>query len=538
MTGLRLAFGLALCGQLLVLLGIFGLLHAPVLIWSAAAAAAAWAYCLRKRQPRLPHAKTLAWSAAALFPFILLALFPPIAFDETLYHLPFVQALARAGRIEFFEHLRFPAFPLLHELLCLPVFLAFGDVATHFVALAEIVVLAVLLAQSSEQKTTGILAAALALGHPIVVQLATVNHVEAALMLFVAAGFVCLDRIDDSPGAAAAAGFFLGTACCVKYLGGFFAVAGLAFLLIFSQEKKRAVWMYLGALAIATLPMYGQLVRLAHNPLFPFATSIFGSSPWALAPHPSTDVTAGERAINALRLFWDITFARERVNQQPPYSPLFAVAFAIVLFSVRRNRRNAFLAAMCVVYIAIITFLPQDSRYLTPLLPLAAIAAAREIAPLLRTRAMAIAAVLLAIAPAYAYAAYRLAKQGIPPITIEHRDAWLAQRVPEYRALQHRRGGITYLCGAEQLQSFASGLRGDFNGPSSWPRIFRSRDAVDLAERLREIRARELLVSRAQCPPDWQALPREPEFRLLYEDSGALLWGVISSTAPTPDNAR
>ena len=118
----------------------------------------------------------------ATIPFALLALFPPIAIDETLYHLPFVQALARSGSIEFLGHLRFPAFPQLHELLCVPVFLAFGDTATHFVSLAEAIVLAVVLLDSPHgDRRAGILAAALCLGHPIIVQLATVNHVELAL---------------------------------------------------------------------------------------------------------------------------------------------------------------------------------------------------------------------------------------------------------------------------------------------------------------------------------------------------------------------
>jgi len=61
----------------------------------------------------------------------------PIAFDETLYHLPFVQAMSRSGALHFWADLRFPAFPQLHESLCVPAFLLVGDTATHLVALRQ-----------------------------------------------------------------------------------------------------------------------------------------------------------------------------------------------------------------------------------------------------------------------------------------------------------------------------------------------------------------------------------------------------------------
>src|SRR5215212_5165681 len=87
----------------------------------------------------------IALCALLLLPLIALALYPPIAFDETLYHLPFVQGIARDGAIRWHSDLRFPVFPILHELLCVPAFLLGGGIATHFVALIELILLAVLL---------------------------------------------------------------------------------------------------------------------------------------------------------------------------------------------------------------------------------------------------------------------------------------------------------------------------------------------------------------------------------------------------------
>src|SRR5947207_297210 len=97
------------------------------------------------------------------------------------------------------------------------------------------------------------------------------------------------------------------------------------------------------------LPMYARITALSGNPFFPF----LGSSSWHFAPPANT-----ASVTRALRLFWDITFARDLVNQQPPFTPLFAVAMLITIIAARKDRRAAFLAALCAVYIAIfITFM-------------------------------------------------------------------------------------------------------------------------------------------------------------------------------------
>ena len=424
-------------------------------------------------------------------------------------------------------------------------FLAFGDTATHFVTLAEAIVLAMLMLDSSRgDRRAGILAAALCLGHPIIVQLATVNHVELALTLFVAAGAVCLDRTrdpDNAPRYAAAAGFFLGIACCVKYLGGYFAAAGFAYLLLFGPARKRTVPVFLCALAIAVLPTYGKILQLTGNPVHPFLHSVFGTTAWEMPGPPVMSPT--ERVVGGVRLFWDVTFDRDRVNQQPPYSPLFALAFAIMLATAVRNRRAAFVAAVCIGYIAIFRFLPQDSRYLVPLFPLVSIVAARVIASRLqaqaRANAIAAALSLFAFAPAVAYAGYRLEKQGRPPATDVQREAYYERRVPEYRAFQKRGAGPVYQCGAEHLQAFGHTLLGDLNGLTPSHKILgESRDAAELARTLKRIGARDLLISRAHCPTPWQSLPREPWFRLIYEDDRALLWRVTAWPPPTVDSAR
>ncbi len=414
-----------------------------------------------------------------------LALYPPVAFDETCYHLPFIEAIAKSGALEFRTDFRFPMFPLFHELLCVPAFLIGGAVATHLVALAETALLiALLLTWPKEEKGTRLLAAAIVIGNPILIQLGTVTYVDVALALFIAAGFYCLD--DER---FLAAGFLLGTAASVKFLGLFFVVAGLF-------AARRSLARYALGAGIGILPMYGVLFALTGDPLFPYLKS----SIWVLPPVPRP---ASEKLIGAARLLWDITFARARVNWQPPYSPLFAIAILLVVF----RWGGVHLRLMTLVYLALFTFLPQDSRYLIPLLPLVSLAAARHWQ---RWRAPL---AVLSIAIAVGYTGFRLARQGMP------NDDYARSRIPELRALEQRGDGRIYQCGAEQLKYFGGrDLVGEHAGPWAYSRM----EGQDL----NALGFRYLLVSKRACPGEWQRKTVSARFERMYEDQAATLWRV------------
>lgn len=508
----------AILGQSLVLLGQAGLLRAPLLV---VAYGATIAFCLR----RAPW-KRVALAVLASSPLLVLAAYPPVAFDELVYHLPFVEALARAHRIVFLPDLRLPLFPQLHELLCVGPFLAFGDVATHFVAVVELLLLGALVFAWPERRDAGLLAAALCLGHPIVVQLATVTYVDVALTLFVAAGFRAAQRDD-----AVLAGFLSATACSVKYHGWYFAAFGAIYLLCFSARRARALAFSALAFAAGIAPTYARIVAETGNPFFPFLPKIFGVTPWSTALTPPID-----RLAAAGGLLWNITFARAAVNQQPPYSPLFALAVIVIVLAAFRDRRAAFVAVLVAGFIAAFTFLPQDSRYLLPLVPLVSVAAAEIVAPRLAHRQVLVLA-LLAITPAFAYAGYRIARQGVPPTTAESRRRYVGEHIPEYRALQHRDPGRTFVAGAEQLHYYGHGeVVGDVMGTFDQQRIVGgSRTSAELAERLRALGVRDLLLSRRVCPEAWLRLPSAPDFELVYTDAGAALWRVARRS---PANSR
>ncbi|HEX8617670.1 MAG TPA: hypothetical protein VF911_08815, partial [Thermoanaerobaculia bacterium] len=437
-------------------------------------------------------------------PVGVLALYPPQAFDETLYHLPFVRAFAAQGGLIVLPALRFPVFPVLHELLCVPPFFLLGDSATHLVSLVEFIIVVLLLMTWAAEydPRASWLAAAMFIGSPLVIELATVLYVEIALTLFVVAGFYALGHRRY-----VLAGLFLGSACSVKYLGAWFAFAALAMLV----KRPRAAAVYALTCAAAALPMTIWIFVQTRDIVFPYGRLTVWTPPKHLPDFARLP-----------RLIWDVTFARERAGLQPPITPFLAVLVLLVIAGAIRDTRYRILLLLSAVYAGLYEFLPPDSRYLVPLLPLISVAAAVELAR--RWPKATTFAAILAIAPGLAYAGYRVVLQGVPPATTAEQHAWLERRVPEYRAVRRAGAERLYACGGERLKAYAEGeLLGDVTGPHSYERVLAGADGTRaIAERMRRIDARYFLVAKRRC-----ASPRaDGGMDLIYEDDGAQLWRV------------
>lgn len=503
---LRTAVGIALWAHACFFLAAAGLLRAEALLVLALAALAV----------RVPRPRTLLLLGGALLSlglYFTKALYPPHAFDETLYHLSFMRAFAQQQGLVVVPTLRFPVFPVLHELSSVPPFLLLGDSGTHLVALVQCIVTAALLVTwaGEHHPRARWLAAAMFLGSPLIVELATILYVEMALILFVTAGFYALDRKRY-----ALAGLFLGSACSVKYLGVYFAAVALLILLVRRATRTRAAAAFAGACTAAALPMTLWIFSQTRDIVFPYLRATI----WT--PAPPAPMTLLERATRIGTLVWDVTFARERTGLQPPVTPVLVLLIVLAIVGAMRETRYRVLLLLSSVYVIVYTFLPPDSRYLVPLLPLFSIAAAVELARRW-PHATRIAAVI-AIAPGLAYAGYRLARHGVPPATPAQERAWLEQRVPEYRGLQRAGGERLYACGGEQLRAYAEGkLLGDHTGVYAFARVLNGADTTAaIAERLRRIDVRYYLVAKRHC-----AKPTvDGGMDLVYEDRGAQLWRV------------
>src|SRR5207237_6627794 len=95
----RCALGFALWGEALFALAAIGWLRPlPIALLFIAV------MILGRFTPRSPAWLPITGAGIA----IVIALHPPLAFDETLYHLPFVRSLAESGSLQFLTGLRFP----------------------------------------------------------------------------------------------------------------------------------------------------------------------------------------------------------------------------------------------------------------------------------------------------------------------------------------------------------------------------------------------------------------------------------------------
>jgi hypothetical protein len=520
--------------------------------------------------------RRLAWLAAGtgvLLPMALLTLYPPTAFDATLYHLPYARAFAASGSLPFLTDLRVPIFPQLMEMLFALMLLFAGELATQAVALlATMLTVALVLVWGRRfSSAAGWIAAAAYAGSPLVVYLAGTAYVEPGLVLFATAAFYSVARWLEGParavGQAAPAGrasgadgwltlaaVFGGAAADTKYLGLF--VLGLVALAAVTASPPGAPvprWRRLARVAVAggivIAPWYGRIVAATGNPVFPFLPGIFGSSPWnPLGFDSTTGLRAhlADLAVGLLRLPWDAVFARSRLGGSPPYSPIFLLALPALLAGAVFRRRARLLLATAAAYAVIVLALRPDARYLLVALPLVCVALGDSLAAGLDgwarwrrgdERWLAAAGAVLALAiflPGWCYAAYRIDRQGPLPVTLAEREAFLARSLPVYpslRYLDHACGGsyTVYAVHAENMAYFASGrFLGDWTGPAAYRRILPANgDARLLFERLRAIGADHLLTVEGDpaLPPLFSA-SFDGLFRLVYADGRARLFAL------------
>lgn len=537
---IRIAAGLAVSGAALFAAGSAGALRPAASLLLVALASCAGIAALRDLRSEAPASRGVVVAVAlAAAPVFALALYPPIAFDETLYHLPTVERFAVTGGLPFIDHLRVPVFPHLDEVLRVPLFQLGGDVATHLLSIVATLVTAGLMIAwfaGRGDEPAGWVAAALFCSSPLVVQLATTGYVEALLTMFVAASFFALDRW-FATGATAwlvAAGVFAGSAASVKYLGLFWV--GVVALIVFVRGEARwrsATIVALAAVAAMT-PWYGRILWHTGNPIFPFASGIFGSTAWDIVP--ASPRTLGERILAFVRLPWDLMFARARTGYQPPLSPFLAALAPLVVARAFRNRLTSLLAITVAAWCAVWIWLPPDARYLEPALPLAGVAGAlalRELAnrfAIGSRRAFAIAALVIVL-PGVAYAAYRIARSGAIPVDAASRDAWLERRIPEYRAIaflngRSDRSTVAWLCGGEQLAyHFRGELIGDLSGPARFEFARDARDEAELDRRAGALGARYLVVVKGQCAvPALGAVRQGSRFARIYDDERVTVW--------------
>jgi hypothetical protein len=574
---LTMALGFAAVGQVLTLAGLMGMLRRPVvlavIIVINIAAIPAWRRVLTAAAAAAFTVAMVVVVATALTAFFL-TLYPPLGFDQTMYHLPQARAFAASGGLPFLPALRYPIFPPLAEVLNASVLMFAGDVATQatgWVALVACVGLAhrwardlagdVITGEGSEasSRASGSLAAAAILGSPIALYLAATGYVEPLLALLGGASLYAADRtragarITTDARWLVAAGVLAGSAASVKYLGLYFVPAAAMLILAdrsstaqrsglatpsapalampLSRAPRRVMpraLVIFGVAAIAAmLACYGRLLAHTGNPVFPFYPELFGANPWGsqVIMGPS----GAERWSLTLTRLWDVTFRREAVGGLPHFSPAFVFGVPIILLAAWRHHRFRLLLLIAVGYLLAA---PTHAHYLFTIAVLWSALAAASAAVLLRSKAgvMIAMAVILACG-GEAYAVYRLYRLGLPPATSEARAQLIASQRPLYPAiawLNRHAGPVTlYAVDAELMVDYASGtLLGDYNGPASFDRMeARVRATGSIAAALDAIGASHLLVPAHDSFWKTEA-SRDPRLTRIYDDRYAVVYRV------------
>jgi hypothetical protein len=532
----------------------------------------------RRRRRRLLG---LVGGGAALLPVALLTLYPPTAFDATLYHLPFARAFAASGGLPFLPDLRMPVFPQLLETLFAMLLPFGGDLAAQAVALiATALTVALLLVWGRRfSPAAGWIAAAAYAGTPLAIYLAGTAYVEPGLVLFTTAAFYAAARWRDGggPGWLTLAAVFACAAADTKYLGlyalGLVALAAVAAPPPPGTPVPR--WRRLGRVTLVCMivaaPWYGRIVAATGNPVFPYLPRLFGASPWT-PPSRAIDLPALARdlAVRWLRLPWDAVFARQRLGGYAPYSPVFLLAVPMLAAAAVARRRVRALLLVAAPYTAVILAVLPDARYLLVVLPLVCLAVGDSVAwslawlasrrPLAHPASssslaspadlagaaarrppdagwVGARAALLALAiflPGWGYSLFSLHRLGPLPVTPAEREAFLARKLPllpSIRYLDRACGGAytLYAIHAENMVYHARGrFLGDLAGPAAYRLVIPADgDAELLYRRLRALGADHLLTVDGDpaLPPIFTAA-FDRLFRLVYADGRARLFAL------------
>jgi hypothetical protein len=498
---LSLTTGLGVVGTLLFLIGLARLLYLGSLLVLTVIILSGWALIRRRRtsnlgkpadRDSLPLPAVLIVLAPLVAAFVL-TIYPPAAFDELNYHLPFAKLFASRHAVVFAETLRFPLFPLLAEMHFATFLLAGHEVGTHLVQLLATIVVGMLLYSASAEGRVRWWASALWIGNPIVIRFAATAYIDIVLSLFVTGAWLLWIRWRERGGASllAASAMCAGFAAGTKYLGLY--VVGMLMVLtayrsLVGRSARPLVIFTLVTLA-ALSPWYIRNYAVTGNPTFPYFGRLFGRSDWPTAIDRQADSRAGgsylrlfmmrsseivREADEIVRLPHALVFYPGRERHAPPLSPWMPFLLPFAAAAALADRRLRPLAPFLAFYI--LTVGRMEARFLLPMLPFFCLAAASGTSALLQSRNRILALVITGLfaAPGMAYGLILLQRWGPPPTTPKERTAFTDRFVPSAPAVRYLNGAhgtdyVVYACCSPEARYFAEGrFLGDVMGPYAY----------------------------------------------------------------------
>ena len=587
------ALGVGTFGFAFFLLATAGLFTAPwivaLLVGSQLASYRSWAeapaIARRWWASRTARRRTLIAAALAMvfLPLLALPLYPPVAFDSLMYHLPMAQSIVEHQGIEFFPELRYPAFPALQETLFASGLLLTNDLTPailHFGSFVGVALLVYCWGAWISSPRAGLFAALLWLGTLAAVLSGSSPYVDCAIALFVTAAIFCLHRYfrRHEVGWLVASAAFTGFAAGTKYHALFFLgllALGACAATLRHRRYRHLIW-YGVVLTAMTLPWYLFIYLESGNPVHPFYPQTFGHDDWSYRLQRWRPTTAsatddaGEpsgatrpmnlsqqmgsllasRLANTLRLPIDVFLRPGRFGGYA-LSPYYLYALMLLAAMTLKFRRARYAALVVVLYFGFLSVTVLDLRYVLPVLPLIAVFGAEGADRLLgwltpsSPRWIAIV-VAIALALPLAHRAYRIGRTqvaalGAIPLDVSHRNRYIQRQVNQYRAVQflnrHHEGDYRlYGLFTENLRYYVDGtLLGDHFGPTKYHPVLRTlRDPEALHSVLREMDVDYLLVPNMKR---WrggtferQRTPRPEKmhshFRIVYQSKLSVIYAL------------
>jgi 4-amino-4-deoxy-L-arabinose transferase-like glycosyltransferase len=476
---------------------------------------------------------------AVSIPVLALPLYPPRAFDSTMYFLTSAKVYVQSHQLVVTPFLRLPVLPQLNEMLFTLALLLYDDIAAQVIQLLLLATLTAALIAFGRRNfstQTGWWSAAILLGNPLVLWVGTVAYLDISLMLFTTmAAYTFWNWLGTRKlHWLILSGSFCGFAASAKYPGLFFPlIFGLITVYIAIRERKYLYPVYLSAMTfVVAAPWYLRNYYHTRNPIFPFLPQVFGYSFWN-----AEDVKGlvqdmqlygvGKSIPALLSMPWHLAFNQQIFLAEARLSPIYFFAVPVIIWFSIKNTSIRKIALAGVAFLLFWSFSSQVLRFLLPAIPIMSVAAAASFDMLLgwipltrKLRSHWIVVVMVFVVPAslgWRYADVTLKANGPIPVTQEQRDNYLALQFPSYRAhkLLNSLKGQSYTLYSmqdENLAYFVDGVyKGDYFGPARYARIWdKLTDGQRLYSELKSMGADYFLVNNQRMKID---LPQDGFFR-------------------------
>ncbi len=495
--------GLGTIAFLIFLLGVAGLLYRSVVLLVVAVCVAvsysAFPHLFRKIRSTLTRlrARIVVVGAAlslATVPLLALPLYPPTAFDSTMYFLASAKIYVHAHQLVLTPYLRLPVLTQLNEMLFVLALLFSDDNTAQAIQMLLLLVVVLSVFAFSRRyfsKETAWWSTGILLASPMVLFAGVFAYVDVSLLLFgTLAAYAFWNWLSSrTRGWLLLCGVFCGFAASTKYPGLFFpCFFGLVTLYMAIRERRYSMPLQIALLTLGIAgPWYARNFYYTRNPVFPFLPAVFGYTFWSAEEVDKfTGVMHGigfGRGPRALLLLpWHLAFRQDVFYGAFTLTKVLFLALPLVVVFTVKDGRVRRLAGFAFAFTLFWFFTDQELRYLLPAVPMLTVATAASLQMLTRAvpvvhnwsrhwLATAIVGIAL-VSSGYIFVRDFWRMSGPIPVTRQQRDNYLTIVLPSYPAykfLNELRGDNyrVYALHDTNLAYYADGtFMGDVFGPA------------------------------------------------------------------------